>query len=166
MSSRRPSIEDSATISRRMAEIQRDRMAAIAGCTCQRTVLGEILHRDNCPLRSGEPPRQGIILTAITLTAPEVETLRRRWLAMCKGTLVALLMALAFDPHVLVLSWGAERQERVPATSRSICTAAMDAIRSGRWLADDPPLGMRCEQGSAFAPGSDCIEGYNCRGKR
>ena len=74
-----------------------------------------------------------------------------------------LAVALAFDPHVLWLAWSAERQETVAATSRATCEAARDAIAAGRWLADDPPAAMRCERGSAFAPGSDCISGYNCR---
>jgi hypothetical protein len=76
------------------------------------------------------------------------------------------LAALAFDPHVLLLSWSAERQERVPATSAATCRAAIDAIAAGRWLADDPPAAMRCERGSAFAPGSDCIAGFNCERRR
>ena len=73
-----------------------------------------------------------------------------------------LAAALAFDPHVLLLSWSAERQETVAATSRATCEAAATAIREGRWLADDPPAAMRCRQGNAFAPGSDCIQGYSC----
>jgi hypothetical protein len=75
-----------------------------------------------------------------------------------------LAAALAFDPHVLLLSWSAERQERVPATSAETCRAAIDAIAAGRWLADDPPVAMACRQGSAFAPGEGCIVGHNCRG--
>jgi hypothetical protein len=74
-----------------------------------------------------------------------------------------LAAALPFDPHVLLLSWSAERQETVAATSRATCEAARDAIAAGRWLADDPPAAIRCERGSVFAPGSDCISGYNCR---
>jgi len=73
-----------------------------------------------------------------------------------------LAAALAFDPHILLLSWSAERQETVAATSLRTCTAAIDAIAAGRWLADDPPAAMRCDRGSAFAPGSDCIAGYSC----
>ena len=69
---------------------------------------------------------------------------------------------LAFDPHVLLLAWPDARQETVAATSRETCTAAIGSIIAGRWLADDPPAVMRCERGSAFAPGSDCIQGYNC----
>jgi len=80
--------------------------------------------------------------------------------------ILALFLAagLAFDPHVLLLSWSAERQEVVAATSRATCEAAQAAIAAGRWLADDPPAAMRCERGSAFAPGSDCIAGHNCPG--
>jgi len=76
---------------------------------------------------------------------------------------IILATALSFDPHVLLLSWSAERQETVAATSRATCEVAKDAIVAGRWLADDPPAAMRCERGSAFAPGEDCIIGYNCR---
>ena len=78
------------------------------------------------------------------------------------GVVLAAGLALAFDPHVLLLSWSAERQETVAATSLRTCTAAIDAIAAGRWLADDPPAAMRCDRGSAFAPGSDCIAGYSC----
>ena len=75
-------------------------------------------------------------------------------------------LALAFDPHVLLLSWSADHQETVAATSLRTCEAARDAIAAGRWLAEDPPAAMRCERGSGFAPGADCIEGYNCGTRR
>jgi hypothetical protein len=75
---------------------------------------------------------------------------------------VILTAGLAFDPHVLLLSWSAERQETVATTSAATCRAAIDAIAAGRWLAGDPPAAMRCERGSAFSPGSDCIVGHNC----
>ena len=91
-------------------------------------------------------------------TAPKRASLIRSILVVC--------LALAFDPHILLLSWSAERQETVAATSRRTCEAARDAIAAGRWLADDPPAAMRCERGSAFAPGSDCIEGFNCGPRR
>ncbi len=77
-----------------------------------------------------------------------------------------LAAALAFDPHILLLAWSAARQETIAATSRATCEAARDAIAAGRWLADDPPAVMRCERGSAFAPGSDCIASYNCGQRR
>lgn len=85
-------------------------------------------------------------------------------LARIGGRVAGLFLAaaLAFDPHILLLSWSAERQETVAATSRATCEAARDAIAAGRWLADDPPAAMRCDRGSAFAPGSDCIAGYSC----
>jgi hypothetical protein len=75
---------------------------------------------------------------------------------------IILAAAIAFDPHILLLSWSTEHQETVAATSRATCEAAKDAIVAGRWLADDPPAAMRCERGSAFAPGEDCIQGYSC----
>lgn len=77
-----------------------------------------------------------------------------------------LAAGLAFDPHVLLLAWSAERQETVAATSRASCEAAREAIAAGRWLAGDPPAVMRCARGSAFAPGADCIEGFNCEARR
>jgi len=80
--------------------------------------------------------------------------------------LLAAGLALAFDPHLLLLSWGADHQEVVAATSLRTCEAARDAIAAGRWLADRPPAAMRCERGSAFLPGSDCIQGHNCGGRR
>ena len=69
---------------------------------------------------------------------------------------------LAFDPHILLLTWPGARQETVAATSSRTCTEAREAIAAGRWLAEDPPAVARCEPGSAFAPGSDCIQGYSC----
>jgi len=86
-----------------------------------------------------------------------------RWQTLSGALLAA---ALAFDPHVLLLSWSAERQETVAATSRVTCEAARDAIAAGRWLADDPPAAMRCDRGSAFVPGEDCIAGYSCPSRR
>jgi len=77
-----------------------------------------------------------------------------------------LAAGLAFDPHILLLAWPDARQETVAATSRATCTAAIGSIIAGRWLADDPPAVMRCERGSAFAPGSDCIASYNCGQRR
>lgn len=77
-----------------------------------------------------------------------------------------LAAALAFDPHVLLLSWSAERQETVAATSSRTCEEARHAIAAGRWLAGNPPAAMRCARGSAFAPGSDCILGFNCERQR
>jgi len=82
------------------------------------------------------------------------------------GVVLAAGLALAFDPHVLLLSWSAERQEAIAATSLRTCEAARDAIAAGRWLSDDPPAAMRCERGSAFLPGSDCIQGHNCGDRR
>jgi len=84
---------------------------------------------------------------------------------LCRFVLAAGL-ALAFDPHVLLLAWPDARQETVAATSRATCAAAIGSIIAGRWLADDPPAVMRCEPGAAFAPGWDCIRGYNCGQRR
>ena len=50
MTGRTPSCESS-TVGERMRELQRDRMAAIAGCNCpQRTTQGEVVHTSLCPL--------------------------------------------------------------------------------------------------------------------
>jgi len=89
-------------------------------------------------------------------------------LARDGGRVAGLFLAagLAFDPHILLLSWSADHQEVVAATSLRTCEAARDAIAAGRWLAEDPPAAMRCERGSGFAPGADCIEGYNCGTRR
>jgi hypothetical protein len=89
---------------------------------------------------------------------------RVRLTTLAQHTLPMLLaMALAFDPHVLLLSWPGERQETVAATSRATCEAAVDAIREGRWLGDDPPVATACRQGNAFPAGAMCIQGFNCR---
>lgn len=84
---------------------------------------------------------------------------------MRAGALV-IAMAVAFDPHLLFLSWSAERQEAVATTNRMTCEAAMSAIAQGRWLADDPPLGMRCTRGNGFSAKSMCIKGFNCEDRR
>jgi hypothetical protein len=76
---------------------------------------------------------------------------------------VATMAALSFDPHILLLSWSADRQETVPATSAATCREAIDAIRAGRWLAQDPPAAMACRQGSGFSERELCIERFNCR---
>jgi len=75
---------------------------------------------------------------------------------------VAVVAALAFDPWILLISWSAESQEVVAATSRATCETAAAAIRAKRWLAEDRPLSATCRQGNAFPPGSDCIRGFNC----
>ena len=80
-----------------------------------------------------------------------------------RAAALCLAMALAYDPHLLVLTWPGERQETVAATSRATCEAAVDAIREGRWLGDDPPVAMRCAQGNAFPAGAMCIQGFNCK---
>jgi len=87
-----------------------------------------------------------------------------RWVGLFRSPLLAA--GLIFDPHVLLLAWPDARQETVAATSRATCQAATAAILGGRWLADDPPAVMRCEPGAAFAPGWDCIRGYNCGQRR
>jgi len=93
---------------------------------------------------------------------------RRPRCLSCRRPGVVLIagLALAFDPHILLLSWSAERQETVATTSAATCRAAIDAISAGRWLADDPPAAMACRQGSAFPPGWDCIRGFNCGSRR
>ena len=86
-----------------------------------------------------------------------------------RGARVAVLclaMALAFDPHLLVLWWSGDRRETLPATSLATCTQAIMAIAEGRWLADDPPTGMQCVPGNGFSAGALCIEGFNCEDRQ
>src|SRR6187399_866721 len=91
--------------------------------------------------------------------------MRRVWARSARGVApaalaIATMAALSFDPHILLLSWGAGRQETVPATSAATCREAIDAIRAGRWLRDDPPVAMACRQGSGFYEREMCIERY------
>jgi len=59
MSGRLPVCEDSAAIAARIAELRRERMAMLAGCTCpQRTTAGEIVHTSLCPLGPHPAPSQ------------------------------------------------------------------------------------------------------------
>jgi len=83
-----------------------------------------------------------------------------------RAAVLCLAMALAFDPHLLVLSWAADRSETLAATSLATCTQAMMAISEGRWLADDPPTGMQCVQGNGFSARALCVEGFNCEGRQ
>lgn len=154
MSARLPVCEDAA-VGQRMREIQAERMAAIAGCACsQRDTTGEVVHAGGCPLRA--PPA---VLAR--------EAMQRARARLVRGVApVALAVALAYDPHLLLLTWSGERQEAVAATTRATCDAAVAAIRAGRWLADDPPVAMACRRGNGFAPGAECIENYNCKDRR
>lgn len=98
---------------------------------------------------------------------PLSEIIAEFWPVSRRMAGILLAAALAFDPHTLVLSWTPALDERVPTTSADTCRAAIDAIIAGRWLADDRrPIAMRCERGSAFAPGWDCIAGFNCEARR
>jgi len=59
MSGRTPACEDAAAIAARIAELRRERMAMLAGCTCpQRTTAGEIVHTSLCPLGPHPAPSQ------------------------------------------------------------------------------------------------------------
>jgi len=180
MTSRQPACEDSG-IAERIAELRRERMARIAGCECpQRDTTGEIVHRPGCAMQTPPPPD---VATALAVAMERLRAKRKHRTLPSQDELMAeaiaakyarhrillpalLAFVLTFDPHVLTLSWGTDRpQETVAATSRATCEQAAEAIRSGRWLADDPPLAMACRQGSAFPKGWDCIENYNCRGR-
>jgi hypothetical protein len=83
-----------------------------------------------------------------------------------RGGVLVIAMAIAFDPHLLFLSWSAERQETIATTNRMTCETAMSAIAQGRWLANDPPLAMRCTRGNGFSARSLCIEKFNCEDRR
>jgi len=62
---RTPACEDSG-IGERMRELQRDRMAAIAGCSCpQRTTAGEVVHRPGCAMLP--PPPDVAIALAVAM---------------------------------------------------------------------------------------------------
>ena len=89
-------------------------------------------------------------------------------LARIGGRVAGLFLAaaLAFDPHVLLLSWSTERQERSPPPAAHMPRCHRCHRRHGRWLADDPPAAMGCGRGSVFAPGWDCIDGFNCETQR
>jgi len=66
MSGRTPACEDSAAITARIAELRKERMAAIAGCTCpQRTTAGEVVHVTACPLGPAPPSQMVLVLEAM-----------------------------------------------------------------------------------------------------
>jgi hypothetical protein len=66
MSGRTPACEDSAAITARIAELQAERLAALAGCTCpQRTTAGEVVHVTACPLGPAAPSQMESALDAM-----------------------------------------------------------------------------------------------------
>lgn len=66
MSGRQPVCEDSAAITARIAELRRERMAAIAGCVCpQRATTGEVVHVTACPLGPAPPSQMVLVLEAM-----------------------------------------------------------------------------------------------------
>lgn len=94
MTGRAPVCEDAAAIAERLAEIQRARMAAIAGCTCpQRDAAGNVVHTPLCPLRAEPASKMEMAREAIS----------RSRARLAQHTLpIFLAMALAFEPHLLV----------------------------------------------------------------
>jgi len=66
MSGRRPVCEDAAAIAARLAELQRERVAALAGCRCpQRTTEGLVVHVTACPLGPAPPSQMQATLEAM-----------------------------------------------------------------------------------------------------
>lgn len=69
---------------------------------------------------------------------------------------------------ILIATWpigGKWVEKREPAADRVSCEAAAAAGLAGRGLplyADGPAREARCVPGNAFAPGWDCIVGFNC----
>jgi len=164
MATRLPVSEDAKAITERIAELRAERLAALVGCNCPLDAhTNTVTHKSDCPLR----PLISIQINSLTENEQLKETLRS-WRMRVNGKLVSILlvMALAFDPHILFLSWSAERQERLAATNLTTCTQAMQAISEGKWMADDPPLAMRCFRGNGFAADSLCIKNYNCEDRR
>lgn len=67
MTGRAPVCEDGAAIAERLAEIQRARMAAIAGCTCPgRDTTGNVVHTPLCPLRAEPASKMEMAREAIS----------------------------------------------------------------------------------------------------
>jgi len=102
----------------------------------------------------------------MTQHPPHSPTIRRGWARSARrgapaALAISVIAAIGFDPYLLLLSWG-DRQEAVPATSAATCREAIDAIRAGRWLAQDPPVAAECRQGSGFSERELCIENYSC----
>lgn len=72
-----------------------------------------------------------------------------------------------YDPHVLILTWPGGHQERLAATSESICRKAIRAMWLGFWRpAETEPTSATCVPGNLFAPGSEYITGFNAPGDR
>ena len=91
-------------------------------------------------------------------------------LAFAFAMFSAALVFGAERPYTLHLAWEDGMTERIPATTEELCVRAAAALTQGRWV----PVGRaghhlaayRCASGNAFAPGWDCIEGYNCGAHR
>lgn len=141
MSRRLPVCEDSAAIAARIAELRRERMAMLAGCTCpQRSTAGEVVHVSQCPLGPTPPSQMQATLEAMArararlrqagvpireTVALQVETEREE-----DGRWIAEVPAL---PGVLV--YGATEQEaraKVIALAFRVERRAADAAAQAR----------------------------------
>lgn len=90
MSSRTPAADCYPDIAKRLAEIQKGRMEAIAGCICPLDVFGRLQHKPDCPLRQmvsipivPKPP--SLTVKAGALSPSAVEELRRVWRRLSTG---------------------------------------------------------------------------------
>ena len=75
-----------------------------------------------------------------------------------------LVGSLDYDPNVLTLRYADGRGERIAASSAKTCNVAVGAIYGGLWSVQPKPREAICSPGDLFAPGSDCIHGFNCGG--
>ena len=73
---------------------------------------------------------------------------------------VVLIGSLDYDPHVLILRYADGSSERLAATSRDTCNAAVRAIWSGLWRVTPEPVEASCQAGNIFPAGSDKIAGH------
>ncbi len=66
----------------------------------------------------------------------------------------------------MVVIWEDGSIEEISATNFAACDKAMNALANGKWVPvghTDRPAKAICMPGNSFAPGWDCIRGYNCK---
>lgn len=164
-----PVSEDTAAITKRIAELQAERLAVAIGCNCPvDSTTNDVVHKSDCPLYSPLVPSSIVSPNEVARIKAQWDELNKGFGNSARATLVSMffVLSLAFDPHILFLSWSAERQEQLNATNLQTCTQAMMAISEGRWLADDPPKAMRCFRGNGFSADSQCIKHFNCEDRK
>jgi hypothetical protein len=95
--SRTPACEDAA-IGERLREIQRDRMARIAGCACeQHDTSGALVHAPGCPLRA---PPQAALALAVAMERLRARHKRR---PMTEDEIIAEGIAQKYARHRVLL---------------------------------------------------------------